>query len=658
MYKSVYIRYGGLRMKNGEYLKALRLAKRSYQNNLYKGNNPHLPALDDMVSRDEIVSEVYLGIMEIPLKKIVGTKTHSRSTAFAKNFMPLLGEETEFAQKWEVLCDIHKNEGIRDPIKVYEYLGRFYVLEGNKRASVLKYHEAVSIVAKVTRLIPKRDEDNPKNRLYYEYLAFYDITKSNYIWMSKEENYVELLKLMDTGEAWDDEKRMEFKHLYSRFRRLYKLNGGDSLNITTGDALLDYIKIYGYKDMDNLLDEDLGKRISGMMPELLLLSRKDNAVDVLTQPVEVQQRKSFFASLSQRKTQQKLKVAFVYAKTIETSGWSFGHELGRNHIEEVFKDRIETTYVDQVPEDEGAYPYLVDLVNKGYDVIFTTTPTLINITLKAALEYPHVKFLNCSENRSYKHLRTYYGRIYEARFLTGLIAGALTETNDIGYVANYPIAGVISGMNAFALGAKLVNPKVKVHLIWSKLIEEDDKAKVIDEKLRSHNVDLVSSEESILATGNNKAFGLYSLGDEKEKRQYIATPLWHWGKFYEKIIKSILDDSFDAISSALGDNKAINYWWGLSANVVDILYSGSQVPDETKKLIDFMRRMISIGEFHPFTGPIKDETGEVRLEKDEVMSNEDILSMDWLVEYIEGYIPSKNNEELDSPIVDMLGVKE
>lgn len=652
-------------MTSENYKKVLKLAKKAYQSSLYNGENPYLAALDDMVNRDEIVSEVYLGLTEIPIKKIVGTKTHSRSTAFAKNFMPLLGEETEFAMKWDALCRIHETEGIRDPIKVYEYLNRFYVLEGNKRASVLKYHEAVSVPAVVTRLIPKRDEESIQNRLYYEFLHFYDLTKINFIWFTREGNFDELIKIVGEDEKWDDDLRMEFKQLYNRFRRLYKQSGGEGLKITTGDAFLEYLIIYGYKKANSAYDDEISKRVKSMMPELLLLANKKQ-IDVLTQPVEVVQKKSILSSLTNigsRRT-KKVKVAFVYAKSISESGWTFGHELGRNHIEEVFQDQIETTYIENVPEGNDAYKHIARLAKEGYDVIFTTTPTMINPTLKAAMEYPNVKFLNCSENVSYRHLRTYYGRIYEARFLTGIIAGSMTESNVLGYVANYPISGVISGINAFALGAKLVNPKIKVKLVWSKMVESHDPQKAIDEILLDANVDIVSSQESVMASGADKAFGIYSINDcdaEDEgcnTRNYIATPLWHWGKFYEKIVKNILDGTFNAVNNALGSGtKAINYWWGLNADVVDILYSKSLVPDETKKLIEFMKRMISIGEYHPFTGPIKDQQGQIMVEQDETLNNTAILNMNWLVEHVEGYIPTSEEEELDVPIVDMLGVK-
>ncbi len=151
-----------------------------------RGWNSHVPVLDSLMSRDEILNEVSLGLMEVPISKIKGTKTAGRSSALAPNFMPVLDEDTEFAAKWETLYASHELEGIRDPIKVYEYLNWFYVEEGNKRVSVLKFSGAATVQAYVTRFIPKYNEEDAVICLYYEFLEFYKNTGINYIWFRKK----------------------------------------------------------------------------------------------------------------------------------------------------------------------------------------------------------------------------------------------------------------------------------------------------------------------------------------------------------------------------------------------------------------------------------------------------------------------------------------
>ena len=158
-----------------DYMGALKRGRRQYQESLSKGEHPYLPVLDDILSYTKIVSEVSLGLMDIPLSKIIGTKTEGRTNAFASNFMPLLPEQSEFGAKWANLYDYQIDDGIQDPIVAYEFMNRFYVQEGNKRVSVMKYVGAYSISGYVTRLIPQRT-DEKENKLYYEFLDFYQVS--------------------------------------------------------------------------------------------------------------------------------------------------------------------------------------------------------------------------------------------------------------------------------------------------------------------------------------------------------------------------------------------------------------------------------------------------------------------------------------------------
>ena len=175
-----------------DYAAALKQGKRRYQAALTKGEYPYLPVLDDILSYTEIASTVSLGVMDIPLSKLVGTKTAERTNAFANNFMPLLPEKSEFGAKWASLYDYQVSEGIQDPIIAYEFMNQFYVQEGNKRVSVMKYLGAYSIVGSVTRLIPKKTDDK-ENRLYYEFLDFYKVSSNCDVWFTKEGSYKKLL---------------------------------------------------------------------------------------------------------------------------------------------------------------------------------------------------------------------------------------------------------------------------------------------------------------------------------------------------------------------------------------------------------------------------------------------------------------------------------
>ena len=182
-------------MTSYDYTSAYKQGRKSYQAALTKGEYPYLPVLDDILSYTEIASIDNLGLIDIPLSKIIGTKTEGRTNAFANNFMPLLPDDSEFALKWASLYDHQVNDGIRDPIVAYEFMNQFYVQEGNKRVSVMKYLKTYSIPGTVTRLVPRKTDDK-ENRLYYEFLDFYEVSQSYDVWFTKEGSYKKLLDLM------------------------------------------------------------------------------------------------------------------------------------------------------------------------------------------------------------------------------------------------------------------------------------------------------------------------------------------------------------------------------------------------------------------------------------------------------------------------------
>ncbi|MCM8711106.1 BMP family ABC transporter substrate-binding protein [Clostridium sp. SYSU_GA19001] len=619
---------------------ARKLAIKEYNKCVSKGEIGYLPSLEGILKDTEIVSQVDLGLIEIPLKKIIGTYTHLRSLSFSKNFMPLL--DMEFRDKWSSLCIAHINEGIRDPIKVFEYLNWFYVIEGNKRVSVLKFFDAYSISAKVTRLIPKYNEEDKDIRLYYEFLKFNKKTGIYSIWFSKEGNFDKLLNLLDEfnyeSSMFYDKYRYFEIYIYNTFSKIYSSAVGNRLSITTGDAFLEYANIYGMpKEID---EEQLSHRMTEFIKELESLSEYEN-FSLSTAPEEFNQNKVINTITSFVIPKRKLKIAFAYARTIKNSGWTYAHELGRLHLEKTLGEQISTSFVENVPENTDAYKVFKKLAKEENDIIFTTSPIYLNSTLKCALEFPQIKFFNCSEAHPYKHVSNYYGRTYEPRFLTGIIGGAMTKNNIIGYVATSPTPEVISSINAFALGAKMVNPYAVIKVAWTK--EWNSRVKFSDagNKLIKLGADIICNRTLEVPHPVSTDFGVYSMlcSINMEKGipdKYLATPIWNWGIFYEKIVKNILNDTFKTITDIFGGtSKLINFWWGIDTKVVDIFYSKDAVPNETQKLVDLMKKMIINNSYHPFTGPIYDRAGNLKIERDESASYEQILSMDWFVDNVE-----------------------
>ncbi|OPJ61645.1 BMP family ABC transporter substrate-binding protein [Clostridium oryzae] len=631
----------------GYYLDARKLGIKEYNRCVSRGENGYLPSLEGILKNTDIVSEVDLGIVEIPLKQIIGTYSHLRSLSLAKNFMPLLSEDTEFGGKWINLCKAHLNEGIKHSIKIYEYLNWYYVQEGNKRVSVLKYFDAYSITGTVTRFIPKKDKNDYDICLYYEFLKFNKITNLFSIYFSKIENFGKLLKMLDKYNPKRSAVDTKYRHfdiyVYKAFSSIYNSLCDSKLPLTTGDAFLEYAKIYGIPDY---LDE---KSTIPKVKELITeLEHKSYYSGMSVQTVPIEKPSSTTSSVISALTslvlpkKKKLKAAFAYARTIDSSGWTYAHEIGRQYVSKLLEDQVETNFIENVPENtSGAYQVLRDLVRQGNNVIFTTSPIFNKATLKCAMDYPNIRFFNCSEYQPYVHVGNYFGRTYEPRFLTGIIAGSMTKTNILGYVATTPDPEVVSSINAFTLGAKMVNPYVKVKVSWTNEWNSDMKNTNAAKELIDAGSDIISNQAVLTPHPVTYQYGVYSMLSSIDLStglpdKYLAAPIWNWGIFYEKILKSILNDTLKTIHDMYGNQyQMLNFWWGIASGVLDIYYSKEHVPKATQKLVDVMRKMIIESVLYPFTGPINDSKGMLRFDKDAIATHEQILAMDWFVEDVE-----------------------
>ena len=627
-----------------EYIKAYKMGKKEYQSRMLRGLKPTLEVLDDILSGKGTLSEVPLGLVQIPVDQIVGTKTYGRSEAFASNFMPILRENTEFAIKWAHLCTAHENEGIREPIKAYEYMNKFYVEEGNKRVSVMKFFGVVSTPAIVTRVVPKRTEEK-ENKIYYEYMDFYDKTKINYIWFSEEGRFAKLLEAVGKSEdeEWNDEDRLDFNSVYSRFNGEYRARGGEKLSITAGDAFLSFITLYGYEALKDKTTSELKALITKSWEEFKLLE-EDKEVDLKMDPGK--EKKPILSRLLPISA-PKLKVAFIYEKTATSSAWTYAHELGRMHLEQKFPEEVSTIYYDNTTLD-NIEERIEDAIQQGCNIVFTTTPSFVPASVKAAIAHPDIRILSCSVNTSHRYIRTYYARMHEAKFLMGAIAGAMAENNKIAYIADYPIYGAIANINAFALGAKMINPRAKVYLEWSTKKEGN-----VIENIRQLQPMCVSGKDMVIPEEASRYFGLYRLDGEVPHN--LAMPLWHWGKFYEQLIQTIMDGTwkYDDNPSTM---QAINYWWGMSSGVVDVICSQT-LPIGTKRLVDLLKNTICTGEFNPFSGVLYSQEGVVQNNPNKSLTPEEILTMDWLAENVVGSIPKEEElQEASRPVISQQGI--
>lgn len=626
-----------------DYMSALKLGKKEYHACVYKGKFPYLPVMENIIDDKEIDSEVSLGVDQIPLRLVVGTCNFGRTNAFADNFMPILEWGTEFAAKWASLSDSQVNEGIRDPIKVYEYMNKFYVLEGNKRVSVLKYFNAVTVNAQVIRKVPKKSDD-PDVKIYYEFMDFYKSTKLNDIYFSKEGSFTSLMELVGItpGVPMKEEDKQDFVSSFLNFRNAYEARGGEKFDYPVGDAYLRFIHIHGYDSVKNMSVADMALNVGKTWAEFELLS-ENSEVTLKMDPVN-EPKKNILSYLLPISTgsNKKLKVGFIYEKTPQTSEWCYAHELGRHYIDETFGSQIETVSITNVRPEIDDAKAIEKLIKEKTDLIFVTSSSMIMASLKMAIANPSVKILNCSLNTSHKYIRTYFARMFEAKFLTGIIAGAMSKSDKIGYVAGCPVFGTVSNINAFAMGVKFVNPDAKVYLEWSSVKDNN-----IEEHFKNENITCVSDQDMITPQSSARKFGLYNVVDGITK--HLAMPVWHWGVFYEKLIQSILSGSWKKEEDS--DNvKALNYWWGMSAGVVDLIYSNN-LPVETRRLVDLVRKDIIEGTFKPFADEMYDQNGNKMNEKGNVIEPEDVITMDWFMDNVVGGMPDYDSLEDSAKVI-------
>lgn len=563
------------------YDKVNKLAIKDFRSRSSKGIYPYPQVLDDILSYTNISSEVNLGLVDIPLDQVVGTKTAGRTNAFAGNFMPLLPRDSEFAVKWCRLYEAHLEEGIHEPVIVYEFMNRFYVVEGNKRISVLKFCDAVTVPAFVTRLIPEPD-DSDESKVYCDFLSFYERTGINYLNFSQPGSYTKITRQagIEPEHRWTDLEKEQFHSSYIRFTKVFKDKGGNKLSLTYGDAFLIYLDIYGYEELQskssNKIQQELTKIWSDFVfypqkPEVKLLMNADHASD-----------KKPLVKRILPQSPGPLNIAFIHTKTVETSSWTYGHDLGRAHLEQVLGSQITVRSYFQADSPEEETACFEQAVKDGNTVIFSTSPKLLDTSIRYAIKYPKLKILNCSLNTSCKHLRTYYGRLYEAKFLIGAIAGVMSQSDKIMYIADYPIYGMIANINAFALGAQMVNPDIRVYLEWSKLKSEYQK-----KDIENISVSFISGRDFIKPEENCPQFGLYHTnGDEIIN---LAMPVWNWGVFYEQTVRSILNGTWNQ-EIPKGKNQSINYWWGMSSGMIDVICS-KRLPAGTVRLIELLKKI-------------------------------------------------------------------
>jgi len=613
-----------------EYSAALRRGQKEYKELLAAGKSPNPAVLDQILDNHTAASTQTVGLVEIPAERIVGTRSAGRITTFSASFLPLAKPTSEFATKWTNLCMAHLSEtGIRDPITCYEYLGNFYVEEGIKRVSVLRYFDANRISAMVTRILPERSEE-PRIKAYYEFLEFYKASRLYTVQFRRPGDYAKLLALLgkEPSEPWTEAERRTFSAYFHYFLDAFHSLGDGLKDVLPEEALLMWLKINPYKDLGQLSTSQLRKSLEALWPDVVSSTRQ---AEVKVEAEPAPETKSIFSRIISP-LPDCVHVAFVHQLDTVISPWVMGHEDGRNYLEETFGDQVVCRSYYNARTDEAAEQLIEQAIDEGAYIIFTTAPKLNRITLKFAVKYPKLHFFNCSVDLPYSSVRAYYGRIFEAKFITGAIAGAMAQDDRIGYVGSNPIVGVPASINAFALGALMTNPRAQIELRWSCCGGTPQTDFFRDGIRVISNRDIPSQDKMYMDFCN---YGTYQMDDQGGLIP-LASPVWVWGKFYRMVVES-------ALAGTLKDDKAnlraINYWLGMDSGVIDIALS-DRLPVGVRMLAELLRTSMRQRTLDPFRRKLTTQDGRIISDGSRRLSPDELLQMDWLCHNITGSIPA------------------
>lgn len=341
----------------------------------------------------------------------------------------------------------------------------------------------------------------------------------------------------------------------------------------------------------------------------------------------------FATGCTKSESQEQIKVGFVYVGPAEDKGWSYAHDQGRLYLEE--KLDVTTIYQESVKEEDAAVEASIrNMIDQGCSIIFTTSFGFMSATKKMALEFPDVKFLHCSGYEMADNMSNYFGRMYQPRYLSGIVAGMKTESNKVGYVAAYDIPEVIRGINAFTLGVLSVNPEAEVFVRWTNTWYDPAKEKDAALSLLDEGCDVIGQHQDtpgpqIAAQERGKwAIGYHIDSRESAPEAFLTAPVWDFGPYYVEQVQNVMNGTW----------KAESYWGGMETGLVGLAEMKDNVPAEAKAKVEEVTQQIADGKFDVFTGPIYDQDGNLKVKEGERMTDQEMLEFLWFVKGVVGKI--------------------
>jgi basic membrane protein A len=334
---------------------------------------------------------------------------------------------------------------------------------------------------------------------------------------------------------------------------------------------------------------------------------------------------------------QELKIGFVYVSPVGSAGWTYQHDLGRQHIEKAYAGKIRTSFVESVPEGADAERVIRRLAQEGNSLIFTTSFGYMDPTNRVARSFPNVVFEHATGYKTAKNVGTYIIKFEEGRYLAGLVAGKMSKTGTAGYVAAFPIPEVIRGINAFTIGMREVNPNAKVRVVWVNSWYDPGKEREAAEALIAQGADVIMQHtDSTAPVQAAEAKSVFAIGYHSDMSKFgakahLVASTHDWTGYYAAVVDKVMKKQWTSQA----------YVGGLKEGMVKMAGWGPMVPEEVKKLVADKEEAIKSGKFAPFQGPLKAQDGREVVPAGKAMPDKDILEMNFYVEGVEGQLPKK-----------------
>lgn len=334
---------------------------------------------------------------------------------------------------------------------------------------------------------------------------------------------------------------------------------------------------------------------------------------------------------------EQLKVGFVYVSPIGDAGWTYQHDVGRKEMLKALGSKASARFIEKVPEGPDSERIIRRLARSGHKLIFTTSFGYGPYTLRVAKKYPKVVFMHATGDKTAKNVGTYLARFYEGRYLTGIVAGKMTKSNNLGYVAAIPIPEVIRGINAFTMGVRSVNPKAQIRVIWTGSWFDPGKERQAAETLIAQGADVITQHtDSPAPVQAAEAKGVFAIGYHSDmskhgKKAHLTAAVHNWGAYYTKIAKQVM----------AGTWKSGAYWGGIKDGIITLAKFGPAVPADLRKLVTEKQAAIAAGKLHPFQGPVMGQDGKTIVAAGKVMSDHDMHAMTYYVDGIVSKLPKK-----------------